>query len=907
MFQPTLILGLDLGTSALTSSHGRVRDSLDRQGKLHREKLGSVSDVKDWPSCIDGQTGNNCFPTDLIYRRANRELLFSGFEAQQYLDDPFHDIPTRDVFVVETIKLLLPDPDEAEVPSAGTERYRAKRNTLTATLGKHPDEVFEDLLNIVLAHVLDNATRKYSTGLHNHNIELVLAFPSGWSDRIHTNVARIGARALQKAITTQGLGNMTFGIENVYTVSETICGVKEWLRETVAEASSIDFETHTTNLDELNEGDCFLPIDIGGGTGCLTPLKLISKNPLGVEQLDKTQSLEVSGDAVHAEFERNLRPRITKDDYSGDPERAIYQVCRKFKEEKKKCGVSLGAGSNTWNCPLNGLKPNPRKGFEKDCMKLTRKYLEYSFDPVIDVLDRAIEKTMRKFPTIKAIVFLGQFGGSSAYLKKRMASNPISSKVNIRYSQSGKLDVVKGAISERLTLEETFVRRFKTVKSYGTLVTFVYDNEVANIFPNPQSHGALPFELADDGIRLKVIEWAIPKETIVQDGRARDIGKDGPRHHTWPFREDELGFEDTIVVSEEDIPAPQHEGRSYTLWTEAHQNDQLYIAGERRRVQQIPFCWDLIMSQKLDAQGNIVGPYERDDLRTFWSPEKKTKGRRRKKFRDLCYNLIWEITEMQVKVYVQALFPNQVGPALFQLAKEQALGPGEKTVTGESRSKALEKDIEIANGTTQEHEDGDDDEDASEDERREIPRSAPFRSQQDNEHPRSYQQSRTEASSSNSGTHQQSSRVQDSRLTSGYIQDQARRPTVWSAGTSKSGNSGTDGRRRDGCYTCKDRKKKCDCVYNFDEVSGTQKCNTCRRVGIPCDMTAPDWAHDPVQREIQQRERKRLVKLGKRKASDESRDESKSATASASSGPGFAFRDLSATLAPTDNGRQPRT
>ena len=147
---------------------------------------------------------------------------------------------------------------------------------------------------------------------------------------------------------------------------------------------------------------------------------------------------------------------------------------------------------------------------------------------------------------------------------------------------------------------------------------------------------------------------------------------------------------------------------------------------------------------------------------------------------------------MQVKVYVQALFPNQVGPALFQLAKEQALGPGEKTVTGESRSKALEKDIEIANGTTQEHEDGDDDEDASEDERREIPRSAPFGSQQVNEHPRSYQQSRTEASSSNSGTHQQSPRAEDSRLTSEHIQ------IVWSAVASKLGNSGTDGRRRDG-------------------------------------------------------------------------------------------------------------
>ena len=121
----------------------------------------------------------------------------------------------------------------------------------------------------------------------------------------------------------------------------------------------------------------------------MTPLKLISKSPLGVEQLDKTQcrntipshiimpadtmtALEVSGEAVEAEFERMLRPRITKKDYSGDVERAIYQICRKFKEEKKRCGTSLGSGSKTWNCPVTRLKANPRKGFEKDCMKFNR-------------------------------------------------------------------------------------------------------------------------------------------------------------------------------------------------------------------------------------------------------------------------------------------------------------------------------------------------------------------------------------------------------------------------------------------------------------------------------------------------------------------------------------------------------
>ena len=83
-------------------------------------------------------------------------------------------------------------------------------------------------------------------------------------------------------------------------------------------------------------------------------------------------ALEVSGEAVQAEFERKLRLRITSRDYPGDLERAIHQICRKFREEKKKCGTQLGPSSKTWNCPVAKLKANPRKGFENDCMKFFR-------------------------------------------------------------------------------------------------------------------------------------------------------------------------------------------------------------------------------------------------------------------------------------------------------------------------------------------------------------------------------------------------------------------------------------------------------------------------------------------------------------------------------------------------------
>jgi hypothetical protein len=75
---------------------------------------------------------------------------------------------------------------------------------------------------------------------------------------------------------------------------------------------------------------------------------------------------------VEAEFERWLRPQITKKDYPGDRERLIYQICRKFKEEKKNCGAAPLSGSKTWNYPVIRLKANPAKGFEKGCMKFDR-------------------------------------------------------------------------------------------------------------------------------------------------------------------------------------------------------------------------------------------------------------------------------------------------------------------------------------------------------------------------------------------------------------------------------------------------------------------------------------------------------------------------------------------------------
>ena len=248
-----LIIAVDLGTSTATASHCQVLDFLDALGNLQRKKTGEIHDVKDWPGSDVGiATGNPCLPTDLIYSRALKKLLFWGFEAKQYLDSFFTEIPREEVFIVENIKLLLPDTATPTTPSTASERYQSKREILTNTLSMRPDDVFEDFMSQLLKHVIGSLMGKYYNGINDHHIELVLAFPSGWPDQVHTNVARIGTRAMKRAIADYAPINVVFGLENVYTVSETICGIKEWLRETVSELSAAeDLNPQQTNLDEL--------------------------------------------------------------------------------------------------------------------------------------------------------------------------------------------------------------------------------------------------------------------------------------------------------------------------------------------------------------------------------------------------------------------------------------------------------------------------------------------------------------------------------------------------------------------------------------------------------------------------------------------------------------------------------
>jgi hypothetical protein len=83
-------------------------------------------------------------------------------------------------------------------------------------------------------------------------------------------------------------------------------------------------------------------------------------------------------------------------------------------------------------------------------------------------------------------------------------------------------------------------------------------------------------------VHLEIVYAESCEQGTTLDGNLMEIERNAPRFHVWPFKDRDLEFEDIIVVSDEVPPPPWEDGKSYTLWTSAHQENNLVVNGKRR-------------------------------------------------------------------------------------------------------------------------------------------------------------------------------------------------------------------------------------------------------------------------------------------------------------------------------------
>ncbi|RDW69336.1 hypothetical protein BP6252_08356 [Coleophoma cylindrospora] len=693
-----ILVAADLGTTSMTIRHGIFEGSTTSN---ERRVIAKSRAVTGWPGAsLNYTNGESCVPTELVYDLNTRAVSRWGFKAKEYIDDPRQfDVNPSELFTVDKIKLLLLDPSEAAAeaitPAVTAEVYQEKTQEILDQLGKTPFDVFEDLLVAVFDYVFKDIRK-----VREHNllfpqtpgsIELCLAFPSGWPEYVHSRVARSGFKAAMKAGIANGLDHWQFAMENVYTVSETLCGSKEWLRNQVARSIwSDNVERPLRNIEELEIGDKFLPIDIGGGTGCMTVLQLVSKSPLRVNQITRTQSLAICGAAVDGRFRQWLLGHLLESEYTGDDyANLINRICRKFEDKKKKCGDSRGAA---WFYDVTGLKESSEKRFDKSGLRISFKTIEeICFDPVLNELEEAIENIFSLHSDIKAIVFLGQFGAHSPYLRKRMETSQFHNKhtVQLRYGDiDGKQSVVNGAYSERLDITDRFGTRLEAISNYGILMSLNWNLPwVKKLFPDARKSKHAIFERWPDRTNcLKVVRWDVPMGTCIDNGfstHSQETTKD--RLLEQLFKKGEaIEFTEYIVVSREPLLPPASDGFRYTLWTKEHETGWITKANQRIKVTKKPVLWNITMARKQDANGGFTVPIDPRHL-----PVKQLKRSRPKLVKFL---LDFEITEMQLNCWIEV----QIGVAPYyrQLARDMSLTQAEIR-SGPSISQGLREDQQM--------------------------------------------------------------------------------------------------------------------------------------------------------------------------------------------------------------------
>lgn len=231
--QTVLVFGLDLGTGLAACFVTRQLEKARPNGELIRTSIQgeSMKVVNDWGF----KAGDPFVPTALVYSIRTRQLLYWGFQATTFMQkitkSPTKFPPRSDFHIVENVKVLLRDPSCAGIPPETAERYRNRVAELHDVLGKTPWDCFTDF-TIAFLHQCVAVANKNGYA-NNNKIEVAVALPSGYSQDVHSKAEATITGSMRMAIDNHKLQNTVFGIENVYMVSETECGIKAWLYDAV--------------------------------------------------------------------------------------------------------------------------------------------------------------------------------------------------------------------------------------------------------------------------------------------------------------------------------------------------------------------------------------------------------------------------------------------------------------------------------------------------------------------------------------------------------------------------------------------------------------------------------------------------------------------------------------------------
>ncbi|KAI1107360.1 actin-like ATPase domain-containing protein [Jackrogersella minutella] len=337
-------------------------------------------------------------------------------------------------------------------------------------------DAVSDYLTEIYKHTMDTLTRRYGESfMASTNVDFVLTCPAVWSDAAKNTTLQAAERA--------GMGLQA----DIQMVSEP-------------EAAAV-YTLKAIQPNHLSIGDNFVVCDAGGGTVDLIAYKIISLQPLRVEESAVGTGGLCGSAFLNYRFEEHVRGRLGQSQFEEMKTKKgkTWQMGLRYFEEFVKRNFNEDEYQEV-NVPFPGLPDDEEARIDCGFLVMTAEEIKGIFEPVVkevcDLVQGQVDGLRRKGGIVSGIILVGGFGQSD-YLYRRLKAHftsaapppyterPTHAVSLTELDGNGNIEVmqpvyawtavVRGAVLRGL--EGNMVISRKARMHYGTSYATVYDEQ----------------------------------------------------------------------------------------------------------------------------------------------------------------------------------------------------------------------------------------------------------------------------------------------------------------------------------------------------------------------------------------------------------------------------------------------
>ncbi|KAK4228021.1 hypothetical protein QBC38DRAFT_171575 [Podospora fimiseda] len=336
-------------------------------------------------------------------------------------------------------------------------------------------DAVSDYLTQIYKHTMDTLTRRYGESfMASTNVDFVLTCPAVWSDAAKNTTLQAAERA--------GMGAQS----QIQMISEP-------------EAAAV-YTLKAIQPNNLKVGDNFIVCDGGGGTVDLIAYKIVSLNPIRVEESAVGTGGLCGSAFLNYRFEEHVKTRLgqTRFDEMKTKKAKTWQMGLRYFEEFVKRNFNEDEHQEV-NVPFPGLADDEEAGLDSGFLVMTGEQIKDIFDPVVkevcELVQGQVDSLRAKGGIVSGIILVGGFGQSD-YLYRKLKSHfttaaapppytvrpshptfDLSERPSIEVMQPvyAWTAVVRGAVLRGL--EGNMVISRKARMHYGTSYATIYDEE----------------------------------------------------------------------------------------------------------------------------------------------------------------------------------------------------------------------------------------------------------------------------------------------------------------------------------------------------------------------------------------------------------------------------------------------